>query len=98
MKDKPSCEVCQNIYKKKRQEPPCENCKVELLDENKEAYRIFNATQNQAIILENTGKILDVNVSAVKDAMDMFEVKGNRGDIFDKVRKTFFEVLEAGNG
>ena len=74
-------------------EPPCETCRVELLPVNIESFKVYHAVQNQIVILEYSGKILDLKIDAVESAMNIYEVKGNRGLIYDKVREVFFALL-----
>jgi hypothetical protein len=64
------------------EEPPCEDCRVDLQKENEDAVRIFFMTQSQFIMGPN-GPV-DINHLAVHAAMELYEIK-NRRDCFKKV-------------
>lgn len=91
--NKPSCETCRTIYKKRKVEPPCDTCKEVLLIENEEALKVYLASKDQLIIAQMTGKIIDIDNKAIKVAMDIYKVK-DQARCFDKVRAMFHKLLE----
>ncbi len=48
-----------------------------LLDENIDAIQIYFLVQNQVIIAPG-GQIIDLNINAIKVAMDLYEVQNQR--------------------
>lgn len=62
--------------------PPCENCFVELLEENQDAAMIYTITRNQLIMGFN-GPI-SISHSAIHAAMELYDI-GNRKECFTKV-------------
>jgi iron uptake system EfeUOB component EfeO/EfeM len=75
-------------------EPPCETCWVDLDKANEEAAHIYGLVQGQIITRHNGqyDEIVDLNYSAVKIVMDLYEVKKQR-ECFEKVLKTFHVML-----
>jgi len=65
-----------------QEEPPCETCKPEISEDNKEAFFIYSLVQNQ-FIMGPAGPV-DVNQLAVWEAIDRFKVR-NGQDVFKKV-------------
>lgn len=63
-------------------EPPCDACRVEPCEENREAWRIFNLVRYQLVMGVN-GPV-DVNHLAIHAAMDLYGVTDRR-DCFEKV-------------
>jgi hypothetical protein len=79
-----ACERCRTVYKGKEQpeEPPCETCRAELLEENEEAAQIFSITRSQLIM--GFDRPIDINHTAIHSAMDLYGIK-NRKECFEKV-------------
>ena len=71
--------------------PPCETCRVLLVEENEDAAQVFMTTRRQYITAEE-GRVVDISIPAVKIAMDLYEVKSQR-DCLAKVRQAFFHFL-----
>ena len=79
-----ACDRCRTVYggKEPPEEPPCKECRVELLERNEEAAQIFSLTRSQLIMGFN-GPI-DVNHLAIHSAMDLYGIKSRR-KCFEKV-------------
>lgn len=75
-------------------DPPCEDCRVELLDENDEAARVYQVVQSQTVTRFNGqhDEVIDLDFNAVKAIMDLYGVRDQR-TCFEKVRRTFFHFL-----
>ena len=59
------------------QDPPCNTCRTELLEENEDVAQIYMMTRRQYII-SATGQVIDINIPAVKIAMDLYQVKNQK--------------------
>lgn len=79
--------------------PPCEECWVDLAEENEEAARIYQIVRGQIITRFNgqADDVIDLNYQAIKVVMDMYNVKNQRA-VFEKIRKTFYHFLNEGRG
>ena len=71
--------------------PDCDNCLPPLLLENEDVARVFNIVQSQVVTV-GQGKVVDVNHTAIHDAMDMYGVI-NKKECFERVVKLFHELL-----
>ena len=78
------CDQCLAMHSERTPptEPPCDGCRVELLEENREAAAIFYLIQSQFIMGE--GGPVDINHLAIYAAMDLYHVK-DRVECFHKV-------------
>jgi iron uptake system EfeUOB component EfeO/EfeM len=78
-------------------EPPCEDCRVDLKEENDEAARIFQIVRGQIRTRFNgqIDEVVDLDFNAVQTVMDLYQVKNQR-DVFDKVRSAFYFFLQEG--
>lgn len=74
------------------QDPPCRQCKVELLDENEDAARVYMLTRGQ-VVTAGMGKAIDISIPAVKIAMDLYGVT-HQLECLNKVRRAFYRMLE----
>jgi len=63
-------------------DPPCEDCRVDLLPENAHAQFIFYLTRYQLVM--GPGGPIDIIHSAVRDAIKDYKVKDTTG-CFEKV-------------
>jgi len=70
--------------------PPCETCRVELVDENQEAAKVFMMTRNQVVSVG--GQVADISIPAVKIVMDLYQVRNQR-ECFEKVRGLFLAMM-----
>ncbi len=68
-------------------DPPCETCRVELKEENVDAYKIFLIVRHQYIM--GTNGPISINHLAVWKAIEKYSVK--------KERETFEKVLWLSN-
>jgi hypothetical protein len=75
------------------QEPPCQQCRVDLSGENEDAARVFMITRRQVITV-GMGQVADISIPAVKVAMDLYGVK-DQVSCLNQVRKLFHHFLEA---
>lgn len=64
--------------------PPCETCRVDPVEENKEALDVFFMVQDQYIMAE--GGPVAINHLAIHEAMRLLKIKG-RLKCFNKVRR-----------
>ena len=91
---KPPCDKCRTIYKKKNKPTPCDKCvanKIKLLPENEEAFFIYNLVRNQAIFVGMDGMPVDLNYNAVKMTMDLYNIENQR-ECFNKVLKVWHAI------
>jgi hypothetical protein len=89
-----ACERCRKVYNGKTppEEPPCDECRVELMEENKEAAMIYNLVQGQ-VITAGMGEPIDINHIALWEAIDRFRIS-NPLDCFGKVNRIFRHFLK----
>ena len=64
-------------------EPPCWTCRVDLVPENADAYKVFNITRYQLIL--GPGSAFDIRHDAIWKAIDEYQVE-KRLECFEKVR------------
>ena len=85
----PKCEDCRavTLYGEPWSEARCENCRVDLLEENQDAGTVYIMCRNQ-VITAGMGEIIDINIQTVKTVMDLYTVKNQR-ECMEKVTKTF---------
>lgn len=58
--------------------PPCGECRKDPIEENTEAFEIWDYVRNQ-LIMTGMGDVLDIDFNAVAVAIDMLEVRDKRG-------------------
>jgi hypothetical protein len=87
------CDQCRQIYSERNppQEPPCQSCFVCLMEENRDASKIYIESRGQ-VITGGLGQILDINILAVTKLMDLYGIK-NQIETLRKVRKAFYHFL-----
>ena len=94
-----SCSACK-VYGNaaKRGEDACLECRVDLLPENFEAARLYQLCRRQIRTFHNgqSDKELDLDFTAVKTVMDLYEVKDQRR-CFDLITRTYYHFLEERN-
>jgi len=83
LNEKPDCDNCRKIHENKLEDTPCYKCIPEVLDENKDALRVYLMARNQ-IISVGMGGIVDISFEAVKFIMDLYEIENQR-IVFEKV-------------
>ena len=88
----PTCPGCWEIYdsRKPPEMPPCETCKIELLEENADAGAIYNLVKRQVIISMDT--VIDLNYGTVIEIMKLYGIK-NQKQCLNKVIHTFHHFL-----
>lgn len=86
----PGCPDCKEMYTQKvpPAEPPCHKCRVDLLEENREAGEIFSICSGQ-VITAPMGGVIDINNLAIESAMRIYGVKDQK-TCLKKVRRLFF--------
>ena len=82
-----SCDRCILAYEPTREEPPCEQCYVELSNENSETIRIFNLAVSQT----NVNGALDYN--AIKFLMNLYNID-NKRIVFENILYCFNVVRQ----
>lgn len=84
----PTCPGCREIYGRRTppEEPPCDDCRVDLLSENREVASVFFVARTQ-VIAGGFG-VVDLNFSAVKGLMDLYGIKDQRG-AWEKIHRTW---------
>lgn len=97
----PICPGCKAMYAGRTppDDPPCDNCRVELADENREVAQIFRMVRGQVLTRFNGqyDEVADLNFPAVKIIMDLFGVKDQR-TCFEKVCRVFYHFLNEKRG
>ncbi len=73
-------------------EPPCETCRVELMEDNREAAQLYMLCKRQVITAGETNEIIDLNYITVKTMMDLYGVT-NQKRVFESVLKVFYHFL-----
>ena len=83
------CDQCRTMHAERNPPtiPPCNTCRVILMEENEEAANCYFLTRRQ-VVTADQGQIIDISIPAVKIAMDLFEVKNQR-ECLIKVRNLF---------
>ena len=73
------CDQCQamHIERNPPTTPPCETCRVELMEENEEAASCYFLTRRQ-VVTADQGQIIDISIPAIKIAMDLYEIKNQK--------------------
>lgn len=72
------------------EEPPCNTCRVELLEENAEAAKIYLTVQGQVRTVGDT--VIDLDHVALWQAIDRYEVKKPLR-VFELINRTFHYFL-----
>jgi hypothetical protein len=84
METLPNCAACKGIYSGRvpPEEPPCDACRPEILEENRDALFIYSLVQSQ-FIMGPSGPV-DINQLAVWESIDRFKIRDSTG-VFKKV-------------
>lgn len=64
------------------------------MEENEDIASVYLVSRRQ-IILGEQGRVMDIDLRAVKVAMDLYEVKDQR-ECLDRVRRTFYHFMGGG--
>jgi len=91
---RPTCPDCREMYAGKAppEDPPCDGCLVELMQENREAAAVYMAVRGQ-VITAGMGRIIDISLPAIKVEMDLQEVVDQRR-VKERVVRLFHKLLE----
>lgn len=89
----PTCEGCKTLHGERDppQEPPCDTCRPEFIEENADAVKIFYMVQGQ-MIMGFDGPI-DIMHEPIHRAMDLYKIE-NRLDCFEKVLRMAQESIK----
>ena len=70
-----NCEECHKIHEKNNKEPPCDQeCKRPLiLDENREAFSVWELCQDQ-LVMSPMGGPISIRIEAIKSAMEIRKI------------------------
>lgn len=84
-----TCPGCKDMHKNRNPSlnPPCNTCRIDLIDSNQNAGKVFMMCRGQ-IITAGMGDIIDINLLAVKAVMDIEGIKNQR-DCLKKVHMLF---------
>jgi len=76
-------------------EPPCGDCRVDLLEENADAAKIYQITRNQIITFFNgeVDKVIDLNHVALWENIDRYKVR-EPVRVFELVNLVFHQLLD----
>ena len=88
------CDQCIQAYGERNppQEPPCDICKVELMDKNKAAESVYYLTRRQYVTADQ-GQVVDISVPAVKIVMGWLKIPPEKElECFLKVKSVFNAV------
>ena len=67
--------------------PPCEDCYVVLLSVNEYVIYLYGKLRKQ-IILSGMGDIININQNAIRNLLELYEVK-NKRKMFDDIIECF---------
>lgn len=71
------------------QSPPCETCRVQLMEANRQAADIYLLVRDQVITAGEINKVVDISIPAIKAVMDIFNVIDQKACLM-KIRRLFF--------
>ena len=85
------CDSCQSMHAERNPptEPPCDSCRVDLMEENEGTAHIYLITQNQ--VIAGMDRVIDINHLAIYGALDLYGVK-DRKRCFEKIIRAFAEL------
>mgnify|MGYP002865287691 FL=1 len=90
----PTCPACRDLYGRRDppEDPPCDECRVELSEDNADAARIYHIVKRQVRTCGGSGEIIDLDYAAVKAVMDILGIVKQR-ECFEKVSRAFHHFL-----
>jgi hypothetical protein len=91
-----ACERCKKVYSGRTppEEPPCDTCRVDLMEENQEAAMIYQLCRGQVLTFFNGERtiVTDLNHIAVWEDIDRYKVK-EPVRCFEMVNRVFHHCL-----
>lgn len=78
--------------KKPPEDPPCKDCRVDLLDENRDAAKIYQITRGQVIAVGD--QVIDIDQAAVWTAIDRYGIP-DPVRCFELVNTVFHYMLDS---
>lgn len=84
-----ACDQCRSMYSDRMppELPPCRTCRVDLMEENEDAARVYMLTRRQYVTADQ-GQVVDISIPAVRVVMDLFEIKDQKSCLM-RVRGLF---------
>jgi len=81
------------MWERKDDESPCRACIVVLEDDNVDAVKVFLSVRHHVVLheVDKDHTYQDLDVKAVKDAMDIYQVK-DQEKCYERVRNIFFNL------
>lgn len=91
------CDQCRtyNAERMPPESPPCETCRVDLLEENEEAAEVYMMTRGQIISIGE--RVVDLSIPAVQIILDQYKIKNQR-ETMTKIFRTFHYFLKQQGG
>lgn len=91
---RPACPDCREMYAAKDppEDPPCDGCLVELMQENREAAAVYMAVRGQ-VVTAGMGTVIDISLPAIKIEMDLQGVMDQRR-VKERVAGLFHRLLK----
>lgn len=68
--------------------PPCGTCRVDLLEENRDAGDVFSLCRDQ-VITAGMGDVIGISIPAIKDTMDICNIRDQKSCL-QKVLTLFY--------
>lgn len=91
-----ACDRCREVYggRTPPEEPPCDTCRVELMEENDEPARIYLISRGQ--VITSMGQTIDINHVALWENIDRYKIK-EPVRCFELVNNVFHHFLKIMN-
>ncbi len=86
--------MCKKTYglRMPPEDPPCNDCRVDLTPENEDAAAIYQICKRQVLTAGPENEVIDLDYSTVIMVMDLYQVKDKKGCL-NKVSKIFHHML-----
>jgi hypothetical protein len=81
------------MWERKEDESPCRACIVALEESNVDVVKVFLAVRHHIVLhqVEKDKQYIDLDIKAVKIAMDLYEVK-DQVKCYERVRSLFVNI------
>ena len=81
------------MWERKDDESPCRACAVILEEVNVDAVKVFLAVRHHVVLheVDKDKAYLDLDIKAVRDAMEIYQVK-DQEKCYERVRGLFFQM------